>query len=383
VDDRENLSQPERLRLPSRWNRLEIFTEKMLRCPTNPLFWGMSSFITFYSLLISCPQNLAPGQGVFAFWRLIRTKLGSKVDRHLDQLTQQMEKRRYTYDQLHRRRSMDLTSFRFPYHDDYRFAPNVWLRSALFAARPPAQSRDNPSSVITLKSFELLQHAGTALDQADLDVLLTISNEFGLREMDSGLPMSRLEMPFRGLLQASGRKDGGKNRKWLSESLSRLGGCEVSFWSNTDLDLDSEWHTMIELNDTSACSATINLGQTVRALFAGGFTGINWNERQQLSHLGKWLHAFYSSHQRRPLPIKIQTIRRLCGRGNDPNGMASTFSSTLAAELLKLADITGWKCRIENHKVVITKGDDGIGGNAATCESYIKRLDAGDWSEVI
>jgi hypothetical protein len=32
VDDRENLSQPERLRLPSRWNRLEIFTEKMLRC---------------------------------------------------------------------------------------------------------------------------------------------------------------------------------------------------------------------------------------------------------------------------------------------------------------------------------------------------------------
>ncbi len=282
---------------------------------------------------------------------------------------------------------MDLTSFCIPYHDDYRFAPNVWLRSALFGARSPAQLRqvyqsDNPKSVVTLKSFELLQR-GTALDQADLDVLLTIGNEFGLREMDRGLPMSRLVMPFRGLLQASSRKDGGKNRKWLSESLSRLGQCQVSFWGHADLDLDPEWHSMISLNDISTCSATIDLGQTVREFFAAGFTGINWVQRQQLSHLGKWLHAFYSSHQRRPLPIKIQTIRRLCGRSNDLDGMASTFSSTLAAELIKLADITGWKCRIENHKVVITKGDDGIGGNAATCESYTKRLDAGDWSEVI
>ena len=33
VDDRKNLSQPEKLRLLSPWNHLEAFTEKKLRCP--------------------------------------------------------------------------------------------------------------------------------------------------------------------------------------------------------------------------------------------------------------------------------------------------------------------------------------------------------------
>lgn len=273
--------------------------------------------------------------------------------------------------------------FLFPHNDDYRFAPNIWLRSALFGALPPGKARmvcaESPSTQLpSLKNLTVAMTHWEVFDQSDLDVLLTLLGEAAIREADSGKPVSALSLPMRGLLVATGRQDGGKNRDWLRLSLERMTKSQLIFGISGEDAMSTECGSLISASANSR-TADITLGDAIRELYKTGFTAINWVERQQLSPLGKWLHAFYSSHGRSPLPIKVQTIRKLCGRGQDEMGMASTFRNTLVGELRALAKVTKWECKITDGKVIVRKPTEGLGGNAQSMAKYLAQLAAEDW----
>lgn len=274
-------------------------------------------------------------------------------------------------------------AFLFPRHDDWRFAPSILLRSALFGALPPGKARKvcgpkTPSEITTVKSISIKMLDGPMFDQGDLDVLLAIVDEAAIRDEDSGKPVTELSLPMRGLLFALNRPDGGKNRTWLLDSLMRLGQSQLTCKSTGKVSASTELGRLISVR-ADTCSAQITINNNLRDLYKAGYTGINWVERQQLSPLGKWMHAFYSSHGREPLPLKVQTIRRLSGRAQDAMGMASKFGDTLAAELEQLAAVTNWQWAIEEGKVVVVKPDDGIGGNGKTVADYRARLEGGEW----
>lgn len=277
--------------------------------------------------------------------------------------------------------------FSFPLRENWRFAPSILLRSALFGALPPGKVRKlcppRPSTEIAcVSNIFIAMISGPIWHQCDLDVLLAIINEAAIREEDSGRPVEKLSLPIRELLFALGRLDGGKNREWLLQSLKRLGKTKLICNSTGKVSVSTEWGRLITVRADSRI-AHIKLSDDLRELYKAGFTGINWAERQQLSPLGKWLHAFYSSHRREPIELKVQTVRRLSGRAQDAMEMGSKFGETLADELVQLAAITKWQCAIEEGKVVVAKPDDGLGGNGKTIADYLARLENGDWEEEI
>lgn len=273
--------------------------------------------------------------------------------------------------------------FLFPLRENWRFAPSILLRSALFGALPPGKVRKlcppKPSTEIaSVSNIYIAMIKGPIWHQCDLDVLLAIIHEAAIREEDSGRPVEKLSLPIRELLFALGRLDGGKNRTWLQESLKRLGKTQLICNSTGKVSVSTEWGCLITVR-TNSRIAHIKLSDDLRELYKAGYTGINWTERQQLSPLGKWSHAFFSSHSREPMKLKIQTIRRLSGRALDAMEMGSKFCETLANELVQLAAVTKWKCAIDEGKVVVVKPDDGFGGNGKTVADYLARLESGDW----
>lgn len=275
--------------------------------------------------------------------------------------------------------------FLFPLRENWRFAPSVLLRSALFGALPPGKVRKlcppRPSTEIaSVSNIFIAMINGPMWHQCDLDVLLAIINEAAIREEDSGRSVAKLSLPIRELLFALGRLDGGKNREWLLQSLKRIGKTQLICNSTGKVSVSTEWGRLITVRADSRV-AHIKLSDDLRELYKAGYTGINWTERQQLSALGKWLHSFYSSHSHAPFALKIQTIRRLSGRALDAMEMGSKFGETLAAELVQLAAVTKWQCSIEEGKVVVVKPDDGLGGNGTTVDAYQARLESGDWEE--
>ena len=58
----------------------------------------------------------------------------------------------------------------------------------------------------------------------------------------------------------------------------------------------------------------LKVNPELEPLFRQGWTGIDWQQRQNLrgKPLALWLHSFYASHAQ-PHPYKVETLRELCG----------------------------------------------------------------------
>lgn len=275
---------------------------------------------------------------------------------------------------------MSFVSRSLPHRDGYRLAPNVLLRCGLASAIPPWQSRSTCTDakiirIPSTKGASIIQTQGARLDQADFDVLLAIFTEFALCEYAADEPEETIEAALGGLLIASGRQDGGKNRQWLRQSLHRLSTARICIEADK-IDLALYNQELIRVSPMSETRYHIHLPNNIRRLFDFGFAGIHWHQRQQLSSpLGKWLHAFYSSHKRLPYRMGARLIGQLSGWSN-AGGMSAAFPTVLAKTLDSLAEISGWKCEFnqDDERVTIKKPDDGVGGNASTAEGYREYL---------
>lgn len=262
-----------------------------------------------------------------------------------------------------------------PYRDGYRMAPNCLLRSSLCSAIPPWRAKlrgnDGMHRIVTTKDASALQSHGDCIDQADFDVLLLIYAEFALCESLADTPIESIHVPLLGLLSAAGRQDGGKNRQWLRESLERLSTARICL-DNEKAGIYLVNQALLESSALSKTDYEIRLPDEARQLFDHGFAGINWHQRQKLSPLGKWLHAFYSSHKRLPLRMGARLLGQLSGWSASSDSMNAAFPGVLEKELKLLAEVTGWRCEIdpESEQVIVVKQDDGVGGNAATLAKF-------------
>ncbi len=68
------------------------------------------------------------------------------------------------------------------------------------------------------------------------------------------------------------------------------------------------------LIDDASRHIKVSVDPEIISVYATGWTGIDWDQRQQLrgKPLALWLHGYYASHAE-PLPVKVDTLRQLCG----------------------------------------------------------------------
>lgn len=271
---------------------------------------------------------------------------------------------------------MSFVNRALPYRDGYRLAPNCILRSSMFAAIPPWQARPGCTDykmlhIATTKEATALQSYGDRLDQADLDVLLAVFAEFALCESVTDDPVLSIEAPLAGLLAATGRQDGGKNRLWLHQAIERLNKARISL-ENEKAGICVTCQALIHATPVSKTRYEFTLPDEIRQLFDSGFAGVHWQQRRQLSHLGKWLHAYYSTHKSLPLRMGAKLLGKLSGWSGGAGSMNAAFPIVLEKELRVLAEISGWECELNpvTEQVLIRKPDDGVGGNASTAAQY-------------
>jgi hypothetical protein len=187
-------------------------------------------------------------------------------------------------------------------------------------------------------------YTGPRLDQGDLDVWLQCLHI--AREQALG---TQIYFSTHGFLKAIGRSMGKTQHDWLQSVFRRLMTALVEIEDEKRAyagQLIHEWY-----RDKETGKNIIILNPKIAGLFNDdGWTAGQWSERMALKghQLAQWLHSFYSTHAD-PYPMKVATIRRLCGSGSE---QLFHFREKLRAALDKLTAATGWSWRIDENDLV-------------------------------
>lgn len=229
-----------------------------------------------------------------------------------------------------------------------RGVPNSILRSALFGAiKRGRRTFLQREPVASYEGVTILQ-TGPRLDQADLDVW-----EQCLHLAHTQALGMRIYFSAHSFLRAIGRWTGKHDHEWLKNAFARLASSVVEIKDGKRAYFGPMLHHGTRDDETGLYVIEINPA-IARLYGTDGWTAVDWEQRMALKgqQLAQWLHAFYSTHAD-PYPMKVETIRRLCGSENkDLFG----FRRELREALAELAATTGWSWRIdENDLVHITK----------------------------
>jgi len=191
-----------------------------------------------------------------------------------------------------------------------RAVPNDILRSALFAAIQGKTRRFMKNEVIASVDGVVINFTGEQLDQSDRDV------------WDQSIHLMRLhplgtECSFTGgsFLRLLGRTGGKSDYEWLKGSLRRLLSCSIEIKCGKKI-IGAKLLAGYKIDEeTKAYKITID--KDIQKLYAEGWTGIDIEQRQQLrgKPLALWLNGYFSSHAA-PFPVKVETLRELCGSEN-------------------------------------------------------------------
>ncbi|MGY6215724.1 plasmid replication initiator TrfA [Methylolobus aquaticus] len=192
--------------------------------------------------------------------------------------------------------------------DVSRGAPNVLLRSALFAGVQGRQRQVFKKRTLLASTQDIeLKLQGVQLDQSDLDVWLQI-----LHLARHQLPGYPVTFKAHSLLKAMGRGISKPHYAWLADSLARLSGAlvEVTFKGRHTFGD----HLLRYYRDEDTQTYVVELTLEMCRLFASGYTYLEWEQRQQLRRkpLALWLHGYLCSHAT-PYPVKVTTLHRLSG----------------------------------------------------------------------
>ena len=198
-----------------------------------------------------------------------------------------------------------------------RGAPNLCLRSALFGVVKRGRRRAvKGERVAAVKGLDI-RYTGWRLDQGDFDVLVQALHLQACHlEKTSG---TYLRFKVKSFLKAIGRQSGKSGREWLKDSFRRLTATAVEINVEIRHRYMDETYTytgsLIDefyYNDREQ-SYFLKINPKLAVLFDAGWTQLQWQQRLHLkTNLAKWLHGFYASH-REPYPIKVVTLKHLCG----------------------------------------------------------------------
>lgn len=201
--------------------------------------------------------------------------------------------------------------------DDRRGAPNALLRSALFSAGKPTNTRKLfEQHTLAVLGPITITYSGPQLYQPELDVWLELVHRCRLRELGTAT-----DFPVRSFLKSLGRSTGKADYKALVRTFRLLAKTliEVSARDEKGRVRGYMGHLVDSLEHNEATgrwSATLN--PKIASLFAPNeHTWLHAGARQALgrSFLAKWLHGYFSTHQA-PLPISVGRLLELSGSSN-------------------------------------------------------------------
>jgi hypothetical protein len=196
-----------------------------------------------------------------------------------------------------------------------------------------------------------IKFTGEQLNQEDLTLWETLVH------MAKNQPLGNVcTFTAHGILKAMGLPTGGIQHKQLHSGIIRLQACAVEITHQNKTYIGSLVKSGAK--DEITNHYTIELSRELTRLYGDTqWTGINWDQRQQLRRkpLAQALHAYYSSH-RTPYPVKLETLHELTG---SKNKQAASFKRQIVAaleELVKLGFLQDYK--IEGNTVAIKKNGD-------------------------
>lgn len=193
-----------------------------------------------------------------------------------------------------------------------RGVPNDLVRGALFTVGNVRIKRAYLRNIVvaTLSGIEI-RYTGEELRQDDQDVFLQIVHL--ARLVPLGAPVT---FTAHAILKALKWHPNVRSYTRLRDTVTRLKATGLEVRGDKrgyagSLIRDFSWKD----DETGARSRdwVVRLEPQIAALFSHvAYSQVDWEQRLALGQLAKWLHSFYHTH-RRPLPIKVDTIRRLCG----------------------------------------------------------------------
>ncbi|MGB3211842.1 MAG: plasmid replication initiator TrfA [Desulforhopalus sp.] len=241
-----------------------------------------------------------------------------------------------------------------------RGVPNLCLRSALFGVIRRGHRRAVKGDIIAAVKGLDIRYTGWQLNQGDFDVMaqvLHLQNRHIERTSEN-----YIRFQIKSFLSAIGRQTGKSGREWLKDCLRRLTATALEV--NVDIpnrSINGKYTYAGSLVDEFYYNDReqtyfLKINPKLGELFDAGWTQLQWQQRIRLkTNLAKWLHGFYASH-RNPYPMKVFTLRHLCGSSC---GRLSDFRSKLRGaleELLKANLLLSWTIDSEDKVHVRKQG---------------------------
>lgn len=234
--------------------------------------------------------------------------------------------------------------------DRVRGVPNAALRGSLFGVSKVRSTAKKRTLIAAVSGIEI-RFKGERFNQLDLDtweMLLHLA-----REQPLG---NRVAFQANAILKALGRKTGGDQHEQLKEEISRLrsGTVEIKWLEEKKTfggGLISNY-----FRDDATEEWIVTFDEKMLALYDGGYTHVNWEQRQALRNdsLAQWLHGFYASHAE-PFPYKVETIKTLCGSTVARLGDFRKQLRTALTAMKETGAITAWEIDKKSDLVQIAK----------------------------
>jgi len=188
-----------------------------------------------------------------------------------------------------------------------RGVPNDILRSALFAAIQGKGRVYFRHKLLASYDGVQIRYTGEQLDQSDLDV------------WEQAIHLARLEplgtacyFTAHGFLRAIKRHAGKSDYLWLQSVITRLQACVVEITRHRKI-YGRSLVTRFDIDDVTR-RFRVAIDPDMLLVYTAGWTSVAWEQRQLLrgKPLALWLHGYYASHAK-PVPVKVDTLRSLCG----------------------------------------------------------------------
>ena len=233
-----------------------------------------------------------------------------------------------------------------------RGIPNLCLRSALFGVIKRGRRKAVKGEIIASIKGINIRYTGWKLDQGDFDVLIQALH-LQTHHIER-TPKFYIRFQVKTFLRSIGRQPGKSGREWLKDSFRRLTATAVEI--NVDVSsslLKGKYTYTGSLVDEFYYNVReqtyfLKINPTFAQLFDAGWTQLQWRQRLRLkTNLAKWLHGFFASH-RDPYPMKISTLRLLCGSDCKRMGDFRRCLRKALDELVYVQAILSWNIDIKD-----------------------------------
>lgn len=229
--------------------------------------------------------------------------------------------------------------------------PNLFNRSSIFAAEKSDNTYFNNQTILSyVKDYEIT-YTGPALDKRDYQVFQLCLHAGKNSQVEMGRLLRIYPSEWFKILK---RTDNSRSRDELYNSLKKLTAATVNVLKYSDGRrhqvsgslLSVAYREEMIINDSGIVSRNeipskrdikwlIAVNPYTKDLFLGDMTLLDIHRSAKIkSHLGLWLHDFYSSHQK-PIAIDIKKLYTLSGSKNK----IGHFTQALKENLNKLIEL--------------------------------------------